>query len=155
MLTRWTDWNRLFGWPDSRRTLTSMENFQRQMARLFEDWDRPSTWEGMTGWPHSNLYDTGTELVVTAEVPGLTHENIDVSVQQNLLTISGERKIDAPEGYTMHRRERSPFKFSRSFSLPYKVDPEQAMAEVKDGILTVKLAKSAEAQPKQITVQAR
>jgi len=155
MLTRWTDWNRLFGWPDYRHTLSSLESFRQQMNRLFDDWDRPTTWEGLTGWPRTNLYDSGNQLVVTAELPGVANEDVKVSVQQNVLTISGERKVQVPEGYTVHRRERSPFTFARSFSLPYKVDPELAMAEVKDGILTIKLAKTAESQPKQITVQAK
>ncbi|MBN1944590.1 MAG: Hsp20/alpha crystallin family protein [Bradymonadales bacterium] len=155
MITRWTDWNRLFGWPDYRSSVASMENFRRQMNRLFEDWDQPTTWEGLTGWPHTNLYDAGDDLVVTAEVPGLTNRDIEVSVHQNLLSISGERRTDVPEGYTVHRRERTPFKFARSFSLPYKVEPEKATAEVKDGILTIKLSKSPESKPRQITVQAK
>ena len=155
MIRHWTDLDRFLGWPDFNRNRKSMETFQRQMNRLFKEWDRPKSWDRLAGWPRTNLYDKGAELIVTAEVPGLSHEDLEVSVHMNVLSLSGERKIDVPEGYSIHRRERSPFKFSRSFALPYKVDPEKTMAQVKDGILTITLAKAPEAQPKQISVQAR
>ncbi|MCK6588252.1 MAG: Hsp20/alpha crystallin family protein, partial [Polyangiaceae bacterium] len=73
----------------------------------------------------------------------------------DVLTLKGERKSDAPQGYTAHRRERAPIQFARSFSLPCRVDLEKTSAVVKDGLLTVTMAKAPEAQPRQIQVQAK
>ena len=72
-----------------------------------------------------------------------------------MLTISGERKVEAPEGYSVHRQERGSVKFSRSFTFPCRIDTEKASATVKDGVLTIKLAKAAEAKPRKITVTAQ
>ena len=65
----------------------------------------------------------------------------------------GERKPDAPQGAFVHRQERAPVKFSRSFALPCKVDPEKSGATLKNGVLTITLAKASEAQPRQIAVK--
>jgi HSP20 family protein len=68
--------------------------------------------------------------------------------------MSGERKPDESQGYYVHRQERVPVKFSRSFSLPCKVDPEKSTATLKNGVLTITLPKATSAQPRQITVKA-
>jgi len=154
MLTRWSDFDRILGWPDYRSTLGTMEQFRRQLGRLFEEWETPTGYSA-TGWPRTNLYDAGNELIVTAEVPGMTNKDVEVTVHQNILTLTGKREEHIPEGYSVHRQERMPIQFQRTFSLPTRVDMEKTSAEVKDGILTVHMAKAAEAQPRQITVQAK
>ena len=93
--------------------------------------------------------------MIKALVPGLSEKEIQISGNQEVLTISGERKVDAPEGYSVHRRERGNVRFSRSFTFPCRLDMERASASVKDGVLTIKLAKAAEAKPRQITVTAQ
>jgi HSP20 family protein len=122
---------------------------------MVEDYDRFSTETGRgAGWPLVSLHDEGEALALYAEVPGLSEKDIDLNLNQNVLSISGERKVEAPEGYSVHRRERGSVRFSRSFSLPCPIDPEKASATVKDGILTVRLEKAPEARPRQITVKA-
>ena len=101
-----------------------------------------------------NLHDAGAALVVQADVPGLAEKDLQISLNQDVLTISGERKVQAPEGYAVDRQERASVKFSRSFTLPTRVDGEKSTAEVKNGVLTVTLAKTPEAQPRQISVRA-
>lgn len=149
MLTRWTDFDRNFA---------IFDELHRRMNRLFEDYDysRPSASGilGSTTWPAANLYDTGSELVIKAELPGMSEKDIKITANQEMLTISGERKTEVPEGFAVHREERSEVRFSRSFSLPMKVDLEKTSASMKNGILTISLAKAPEAQPKQITIKA-
>ena len=150
MLRRWND-----VWADFDRTFTWMDTLRRQMDRA---WDEPisSGWDlrSSRGFPVTNLHDTGDAYLVRAEVPGLSDKDVKVEVNQDVLTISGKREGNAPEGYTVHRRERAPVQFSRSFSFPTPVDMEKVGASVKNGVLTVRLAKAAEAQPRQIAVKA-
>jgi HSP20 family protein len=106
-------------------------------------------------WPRTNVVDNGSSIVITAEVPGLSEKDIKLTLTQNVLQISGERKLEVPKGYTIHRQERPELSFSRSFSLPSRVNAESATATVKDGILTITLEKTPDAMPRQITVSAQ
>jgi HSP20 family protein len=140
-------------WSDLERTFAAMEDFRRRVDRaLGGAWDYG--YGGQGGWPAVNMYDAGNALTVTAEVPGLSEKEIQLTVNQNVLTISGERKSDVPEGYSVHRQERTPYRFSRSFSLPVRVAGDKTSATLKNGILTITLEKAPEAQPRQIAVKA-
>jgi len=152
-------WSRF---SDFENTFALMDELRRRLDRVWEDVD-PS-WQGPTADPRSlsaavfprvNLFDTGSNLVLKADVPGLSEKDVQVTLDGGGISISGERKVIAPEGYSAHRQERSPVKFSRSLTLPCTVNPEQTTATVKDGVLTITLTKSAEAQPRQITVRAQ
>jgi len=146
------------GWSDIDRELAALDDFRRRMDRMFQGLEPGSTDDRpfvTSAWPRANLFDFGTTMVLQAEVPGLSDKDIQISGTQEALTISGERKADAPEGYSVHRRERGAVQFSRSFALPCQVDLERATASVKNGLLTVTLAKAPEAQPRQITVRAQ
>jgi len=149
MLTRWSDLDRAF---------SVMDELQRRMNRLFDeiDGERWPSFAGLTTatWPAVNLYDSGDDLVIKAQVPGLSEKQIQITGNQEVLTLSGERKVQVPEGYSVHRQERGSLKFSRSFTFPCKVNLERATAVVKDGLLTVTLPKAAEAKPRQISVKA-
>jgi len=105
-------------------------------------------------WPKTYLRDTGEALVVRAEVPGLSEKDIDITITGDTVAIRGERKLDAEEGYSVHHRERSSYKFSRSYLLPAKVNADKAEATVKNGVLELVLPKVPEAQPKKIAVTA-
>jgi HSP20 family protein len=152
MLTRFADFDTTFGIFDELR---------RRMDRLWDDfepaWSETPGWAASSlaasSWPSVNLYDSGAKLVVVAEVPGMNDKNIQVTLSNDTLSISGERKTETPEGYSVHRRERGSVQFSRSFALPSKVDGERIVASVKDGVLTITLPKAAEAQPRQIAVK--
>jgi len=147
---------------EASRDFALLDEFRRRMDRIWDEMDS-SSWPGSppsarlhssSAWPRVNLYDEGSNLVLKADVPGLSEKDVHVTLNESGLSISGERKVAPPEGYSAHRQERSSFSFSRSLSLPCKVDPEQTQASVKNGVLTVTLAKAPEAQPRQIAVQA-
>ena len=149
MLTRWSNLD---------RTFAALDDFRRRMDRLFYDFDQATgedRWlTGGSTWPRMGVHDDGNRLLVYAEVPGLSDKDLQLSLNRNVLTVSGERSVEIPEGYAAHRRERGAYRFSRSFSLPCAVDPEKTTATAKDGVLTVALEKAPEAKPRQITVQA-
>ena len=146
MWTRWGDFN---------RSLMTLGEFRRRMDHLFDEWDRHATpaWKDGT-WPPLNMFDAGNKLVIQAEVPGHSERDLDLTLNQNVLTIKGERKVDIPEGYAAHRQERGDITFARSLTLPCRIDPEKVAARVKDGLLTIDVEKAPEAKPRQITVKA-
>jgi HSP20 family protein len=153
MLTRFSDID---------RTFAVMDQLRRRMDRLFDEYEPGRARAGYGDeaerlwarrWPRFTLNDTGGSLVLKAEVPGLGDKDVQLSIHQDVLTLSGERKSDVPEGYYVHRQERAPVKFARSITLPCKVDPEKSSATLKDGVLTVTLNKAPEAQPRQIAVK--
>jgi HSP20 family protein len=141
-------------WYDIDRDLAVMDEMRRRLEGLFGDFDPRSATRLSGSWPRANLYDTGSSLVAVLEVPGLSQDDLEIEGHRDALTISGVRKVVAPEGYKVHRNERRPGRFSRTFGLPCKVDLEKTTASLKDGVLTVTLEKAAEAQPKKITVSA-
>lgn len=151
-----TRWNNDFGWGDMDRTFMALDELRRRMGRVFDEGsgDRVPGISGLASWPSVNLYDSGSEMVLRAEVPGVEEKDLDLRINQDVLTISGQRNAEVPEGYSAHRRERGAMQFSRSFTLPFKVDPESCDATLKNGILSVKIAKAPDARPRQITVKA-
>ena len=148
---------------DFDRSYDLLDELRHQMDRVWGDLDRrwgysprtqPTTFSAAT-FPRVNVFDAGAELVVEADVPGLTHEDLEITLHENVLTLAGKQREKAREGYVVHRQERAAFQFQRSFALPVKVDGEKTLASVKDGVLTVKLAKAAEAKPRQIAVRSQ
>jgi HSP20 family protein len=104
--------------------------------------------------PAVDIYETqGREYVIKAELPEMKREDINVTFEQNVLTLTGERKasVDNDNG-TYHRRERAHGTFTRSFTLPATVDGSRISASYKDGVLTIRVPQREEAKPKQITV---
>jgi HSP20 family protein len=106
--------------------------------------------------PRINLTDDGEKFVVSALLPGVPVENLEMTVQSNTLTLAGERKgQDAEEASaTWHRKERGSGKFLRTIELPVDVDPDKVSAEYRNGILKVTLPKAEAAKPKRIEVKA-
>jgi HSP20 family protein len=108
------------------------------------------------GWtPPVDLYETPTEFVLTAELPGLTRDQIEIHAEESRVLIRGERPVDAGreipcEQY--HRVERGHGPFSRAFALPEPIAVDRIAADLKDGILTVTMPKSAERGVRRITV---
>jgi len=106
-----------------------------------------------TGWsPALDLYETGDNLVAVVELPGMHKEDIDISLHDGTLTISGERKRESTDGEKAQRTERYVGTFRRSIALPTRVDASEVSAAYQDGILKVTLPKAEEAKPKQIQV---
>jgi len=121
----------------------------------FFDLPRQSNVDYLGAWnPAVDIFDKGAEVVIHAELPGIKKEDIDVRVENNVLTIRGkkERKEEANEEGA-YRTERVYGSFSRSFSLASSVDATKIGAEYKDGVLTLSLPKSEEAKPRQIAVK--
>jgi len=132
-----------------------LSTLQGQLNRLFNDSFRNSGEESaLTTWaPAVDVFETPNELVVKADLPDVNEKDIDVRVENNLLTIRGERKFDksvSEENYL--RVERTYGAFSRSFSLPNTVNAEAIGAEYKNGVLTVTLPKREESKPRQVKV---
>jgi HSP20 family protein len=147
MLTRWGDFD---------RTSDLFTEMRRRMEEIFEDFGTGLNRGVALGvWPRVNLWDRGESLMVTAEVPGLSDKDLTLTVNQDVLTIEGERRVDVPKNYAVHRQERVPVRFARSFALPCRIDAERAQAIVKDGVLTVTLPKAPEARPRQISVRSQ
>jgi HSP20 family protein len=105
--------------------------------------------------PPVDIFDSGKgELVIKAELPDMKREDIQLTVENNMLTISGEKKMEqemSEEQY--HRVERAYGRFTRSFSLPSTIDPGRVSADYRAGVLTVRLPVREEAKPRQIQVQ--
>lgn len=133
----------------------NISGLQEQVNRLFESNLRGRTDESaLTTWaPYVDIYETENELVLKADLPEVTEKDIDIHVENNMLTIRGERKFEQKvkeENYL--RVERAYGAFSRSFSLPNTVNTEAITAEYKNGVLTVVMPKRAESKPKQVKI---
>lgn len=113
-----------------------------------------SSWRGV--FPAVNLYEVADAYVLMAELPGIDHKDIHVSLERSTVTIEGERKIDYAnqEGVSLHRRERQVGSFRRAFELPALIDADKVEAVHQNGVLMLRLPKSPEDQPRQISVQA-
>ena len=135
--------------------LDQWTNLREEINRLFEaPFGEMARESEFFGWaPALDLYEDKDHLIVKAELPGMKKEDIDISLHQGSLIISGERKEESPGGDgETSRTERFFGRFQRSLELPKPVDPNKVSASYKDGILTVRLPKTEESKPKQITV---
>ena len=141
-LSNWTPFDRLATLRD-------------EMDRLF-DFSFPGRDTGLlSGWsPALDVYDDKDAYQVSVELPGMKKEDIDISMHDGVLTVSGERKHEREnkEGQTF-RSERYFGKFQRSITLPSGVDPSKVSASYKDGVLLIHLPKAEEAKPRQIEVK--
>ena len=130
-----------------------MERLQRDMNRLFDDFSR-SGGRTAPSYPAINVWTNEEGAVVTAELPGLSPDDLDIAVVGDILTLTGERKAaELPEEAKYHRRERSFGKFSRSFQLPFNVEVDKVEAVFKNGILHLSLPRAEVEKPKKITVK--
>lgn len=142
-------------WMPLSDPLRAFDTLRRQMDQVFREFDETSATRGRTtNYPRASLRDTKEAFVLTAEVPGLAEGDLKLSATHDSLTIGGERKNGAPEGYAVHRRERGDLRFSRSFQLPARIDVDRVSAEMKSGLLIVTMPKHPESQPRAITVKA-
>ena len=129
-------------WP----TFGRMLSLQNELDQLFET--------PIRAWaPVLDVQEDKDNFVIRTELPGLRREDIDVSLHEGAVIISGERKVEeVKEGVEIHRQERFYGKFQRALTLPAPVAADKVKAQYKDGILTVTLPKAEEAKPKAITV---
>ena len=141
MITRW----------DPFRDMASLQN---RLNQIFADYGRGTDELSTAGFvPPVDIYEDEQSLSLKLEVPGIAEKDLDVRVENNTLTVRGERKFEQVEKEeTFHRIERRYGSFSRSFTLPTTVDSEKVEASYVNGVLQIRLAKKAEAKPKQIKV---
>jgi HSP20 family protein len=138
------------GWPELSR-------IRSEINRIFEDpfsmaWPSTSFYEGWA--PPVDIYEDKDKYIVKAEVPGMRKEDLNVTLDGNTLSISGERKAEEEkrEGES-YRAERFFGRFQRSVTLPMAVAEDKIQATYKDGVLSIQVPKSEEAKPKQIQVK--
>ena len=143
--------------------LVRRDPFGRELSALANTFNRffePRNWEeeAVDSWgswhPPVDILDGDNEIVLVAELPGIKKKDIDIKVENSVMTLSGQRKREKEtekNGYS--RRERSFGTFSRSFTLPTSVDVSKISASYTDGVLTVTLHKAEEAKPRQIDVK--
>jgi HSP20 family protein len=133
----------------------TFNTLQEQMNKLFESsFQNQGDNSAITGWaPSVDIYETENELVLKADLPGINEKDIDIRVENNMLTLRGERQFEKTVKEDNYLRvERNYGSFSRTFGLPNTVNTEGVSAEYKNGVLTVQLPKRAESKPKQIKV---
>lgn len=146
--------NTITRWDPFRNIAT----LQEQVNRLFEDsfFRSRADESSLAAWtPAVDIYEDGNQMVIKADLPEVNEKDIEVRLENNLLSIRGERKFEkkvSEENYL--RVERAYGSFSRSFSLPSTVDAEHINAEYRNGVLTVTLPKREESKPRQIKVSA-
>jgi HSP20 family protein len=142
VLTRW----------DPFRELQSLQN---RMNRLFEEQsgNQEALMTSGAFVPPVDIYEEQHGLQLKLEVPGIDEKDLDIKVENNILTVSGERKFEKEQKEeNFHRIERRYGSFTRSFTLPQTVDTGNITADYNNGVLTIRLAKREEAKPKQIKV---
>ncbi len=140
-----------------RDPLRDLVALQDRMSRLFEESlhsQAPEEEVAGGGWtPGADIYEKEGDLVIALEVPGVQRGQVDIRLENNLLSVQGERQL--PEGVqrrNFHRMERSYGRFSRNFTLPAGIDQEAIGATFEDGLLIIRVPKRAEAKPRQIDI---
>jgi HSP20 family protein len=139
------------------REFSTMQDRMNRMNRLFrESYSPEGPEEALTTTsfaPPVDIYEDEHTITLQMEVPGIDEKDIDVRIEDNTLTVHGERKMEKEQKEENFRRiERQYGSFTRSFTLPSSVDRGQVSADYEKGVLKIKLAKKAEAKPKQIKV---
>lgn len=130
--------------------LVNFRAFEDAFSRLLTEPQSNRPWS-----PAVDIYETENELVLKADLPGIEPNEVDVRVENQTLTVSGERKFEAKDsGKGFHRIERSYGSFTRSFNVPNTFDTGNVAASFKNGILTVSLPKKEAAKPRQIKIEA-
>ncbi len=136
----------------ARTTPRNVPGLRNEIDRLFADFfERPSGDFGRFT-PPADLYETDEAYEVEMELPGFSRDDVQVTIEQGMLTISGRRAEERTEDENYHLRERSVGRFSRGFSLPASIEADQVEARFDEGLLRVTLPKAAEARTRKIEV---
>ena len=142
----------LVRWDPARE----LDSLQSDMNRLFDSFFGGRQGNGVSGrrWiPAMDLVETDENLVVRADLPGLSEDDVEIEIKDNVLTVSGERKAEHEEkGEGFHRVERSFGRFARSLSLPRGVDADKVQAGFSDGVLQVRVPKPEETKPTRVQI---
>lgn len=138
-------------WRHSREDENPFHALRKQIDTMFEDFNNDFFDPNASFAMRSNFSETDSEMCITAELPGLTDKDVDITVAGEQITIKGEKKSEKDEktekeGREFHRIERMSGSFHRSMRLPFEIDADKVEAKVKDGVLTVTIPKPPEAK---------
>src|SRR4051794_18904240 len=137
-----------------QRRWDPFRDFQREVGRLFESMEPLQHWRVVRGGvPPINLYDSGESYTLTSQLPGVGPDEVDLSITGETLTIRGDRKRAEGVSEESYRRQERQFgRWTRTITLPDRVDSAKVSASFANGVLTVTLPKAEEARPRQISV---
>jgi len=136
---------------DGNSVWQEMEKMRRQLDRMADN----MTFRSVPSFPALNVWSNADGLLVTAEVPGVQPDDLDIAIVNQTLTLSGRREpADLDENARYHRRERGCGEFKRTIELPYRVAADKVEAKFKHGVLTIVLPRVEEEKPRRIQVQA-
>jgi HSP20 family protein len=135
--------------PVRRRMLDPTDFIRREIDRLFGEWTGPEELEGSVLTCPVDLREDDEHLFLEAEIPGFAKEEIELSLEEGVLSIKAERKISEPQG-TQHLRERSYTRVQRRLTLPASVDPNDVDARFENGVLHLRMKKSAASRRRRI-----
>lgn len=131
-----------------------MDRLRREINRLLASAPASSRDSSMASYPAMNVWTNQDGAIVTAELPGVEADNINISVTGDTLTLSGNREVEEiEEGATYHRREREVGSFTRVFQLPFQVESDAVEALFKNGVLRISLPRAESDKPKKIAVK--
>jgi len=146
-MVRWAPFHNVVSIQDRMNRIFD-EAFHGQRGANEDDWSLGGSWA-----PPVDIFEQGDNIVLKAELPGIEAKDVDIRVENNVLSLRGERKFDSEvKREDCHRVERAYGTFNRSFTLPNVVDTEKIKADYKDGVLQVTLPQKEEAKPKQIQI---
>ncbi len=134
----------LLRFDDFDRTFSLLDDLHRRLDHAFQ---APRAQR-----PFADLEVGEHELTLRADLPGVREADVELTLENEVLTLAAKREVELPEGYRPHLRERRGLELRQSYALPVPVDPEKVSARLVDGVLTVKLAKAEAARPRTITV---
>jgi HSP20 family protein len=136
--------------------MREMMTLREAMDRLFDDaFTRPLSASGVSVVPAIDLCETADEVVVKANLPGMTSDDVQITVASDVLTLRGELKADDMKDATYHILERRYGTFERSMTLPAPVQTEKSKADFENGVLTITLPKAETVKPKTISIKAK
>lgn len=127
-----------------------MRRMQAEMNRMF---DGAGTVRQPRGFPAVNFWGSDDSIVLTAELPGLTHDDVELTVKDQFITIRGEFPEPRTEDTTWHRHERPTGKFARVINLPFRIDPNKVEARFANGVLQIEMQRPDEDKPKRIEIK--
>jgi HSP20 family protein len=140
-------------WNPFREMLNAQEELNRAFNNYFSRSGEDQSGAPVLWTPSVDICETDDDITVTIEIPGMKKEDVKISLQENVLTIEGEKKQEKKESVkSYHRIERSYGTFQRSFVLPAAVKADKVAAQYKDGILFIRLPKTEAAKPKEIEI---
>lgn len=132
--------------------LDDLYYLQRNLEKLFEKEDFPSATFSKGVFPAINIFDDKDFFILKSEMPGIEKDDIKIQIKEDSLEIRGERKFIEKKDRVYHRKERVYGSFARKFNLPFKSDTNKVSADLKDGILTIKVNKAEEIKAKSISI---